>query len=75
MANGWRALHQLGVDSILRQTAYPIVGSVYPIHARHLYTVCICISPKLTRHDNSGSPGVTILGVGACSCQFSVILR
>uniref|UniRef100_A0A161XXK2 FAD-binding domain-containing protein n=1 Tax=Daucus carota subsp. sativus TaxID=79200 RepID=A0A161XXK2_DAUCS len=27
MANGWRALHQLGVDSILRQTANPIVGT------------------------------------------------
>uniref|UniRef100_A0A161WRU1 FAD-binding domain-containing protein n=1 Tax=Daucus carota subsp. sativus TaxID=79200 RepID=A0A161WRU1_DAUCS len=27
MANGWRALHQLGVDSILKQTADPIVGS------------------------------------------------
>ena len=41
MANGWRALHQLGVDSILKQTADPIVGSVYPILAHHLYTLCI----------------------------------
>lgn len=47
MPNGWRALHQLNVASILRQTASPILGYLHaPLVLLILYFyqhICVCL--------------------------------